>query len=329
MYTPFGDTSGTVGTLEITSTATSGGIVNATLYLYDGVSGTTPSMMTVSGPVAGTPGQDWIPTSQTGGTYDYILHGGGTGGFSFGPNGSTAMVISGLSGVTNATINGVTTTFNGQPVGHLSTDGQTFPDATPSNCGLTVASFTSTSVTLKIIAPASANTCLINEESGISTSPYFGTLEITSTVTSPGPANVSFNSYSGTTFLGTSNETFTGPVAATLTVPIIVNPGEGQPPTINAKNNGKIAVAILSSVSWSAPANVNQHSLTFGETGNEKSFVNCDAPSDVNGDGYLDLVCNFNTQQTNLKAGDTTANLHGMTTGGIPLQGSATVRVIH
>jgi len=72
---------------------------------------------------------------------------------------------------------------------------------------------------------------------------------------------------------------------------------------------------------------VNPSSLTFGETGNEQSFAGCNAPKDVNGDGYLDLVCNFNTQQTNLKTGDTTANLEGMTTGGIPLRGSATVRV--
>ena len=87
-------------------------------------------------------------------------------------------------------------------------------------------------------------------------------------------------------------------------------------------------MAILSDATWSAPGNVDQTSLTFGETGNEQSFASCDVPVDVNGDGFLDLVCNFYMQKTGFKAGDTTGHLKGKTALGMALQGSGTVRVI-
>jgi hypothetical protein len=255
--------------------------------------------------VFGQNGQnDLILMSQNGGTYDYSLYATHSGGWQFPGNGATAIVISGLSGVTNATISG------------------DLANATFYGCALKVASFDSGSVTVAVTAPASQTVCLIYGDATF----YLGNLEITSTVTSPGTVNVAFDQLFSTG-PATLNETTTGPVAATLTVPIIVNPGGGQPPTINTKNNGKIAVAILSSASWSAPANVGSSSLTFGKTGNEQSLATCNAPTDVNGDGYLDLVCNFNTQQTNFTAGDTTAYLKGITTGNIPLQGSATIRV--
>jgi len=241
--------------------------------------------------------------SQIGGTYTYSIS---TKCFGctlvFGPSG-TAVSIPGLSGVTGATISLVG----------------------PAICGLTM-SYDVSSVTATIVPGIFDKPyCTFSSEPSDT---LVATLVITSNVTSPGPVIATFETYD---FSGAGpfplNLPTTGPVAATLTVPIIVHPGGGQPPTINTSNNGKIAVAILSSASWSAPANVNPNSLTFGETGNEQSFVNCNVPSDVNGDGYLDLVCNFNSQQTMFKTSDTTANLKGMTTGSLPLQGSATVRV--
>jgi hypothetical protein len=264
----------------------------------------------------GLPGGDLILESQNNGTYEYSLYATHSGGWQFPGTGATAIVISGLSGVTGATVFGL-----------LATSGESFnppvDNGTPNNCGLK-ASFTSTSVTLAVVAPPGTIACLIFGDVTF----YLGNLEITSTGAVPGTANVAFTQeFNGGAYFGTSYETTTGPVAPTLTVPIIVNPGGGQPPTINTKNNGKIAVAILSTANWSAPANVIPSSLTFGKIGSEQSFAGCNAPKDVNGDGYLDLVCNFNTQQTAFQTTDTTANLKGMTTGGIPLQGSAAVRV--
>jgi hypothetical protein len=112
-------------------------------------------------------------------------------------------------------------------------------------------------------------------------------------------------------------------------VPIIIKPGDTQPATINAKSNGKTPVAILSDTNWSAPANVDQSSLTFGETGNEQSLAHCDGSVDVNGDAILDLVCTFYTQETGFKDTDTTGTLKGKTLGGISLQGTGPVTIIH
>ena len=60
---------------------------------------------------------------------------------------------------------------------------------------------------------------------------------------------------------------------------------------INAKSDGKIQVAILSSKTFNAPVQVNMNSLTFGHSGAEKSLAYCDTHrADINHDGMADLV---------------------------------------
>ena len=119
-------------------------------------------------------------------------------------------------------------------------------------------------------------------------------------------------------------------VTANALIPtIVIKPGASQPATINMKSNGKTPVAILSTATWSAPANVDTSTLTFGETGTEQSYAGVCAAQDVDGDGIPDLVCNFTTQATNFQPADTSGTLDANTLGGIPLTGTGSVKIIN
>ncbi len=112
-----------------------------------------------------------------------------------------------------------------------------------------------------------------------------------------------------------------------LTVQIDVKPGE-DPPTINPKSRGKITVAILSTPTFNAPAQVATASLTFGRTGSEQSLAFCNPHGeDVNGDGLADLVCHFNTQTTGFQTSDTVGILKGKTVNSIPIRGTDSIIV--
>jgi len=114
----------------------------------------------------------------------------------------------------------------------------------------------------------------------------------------------------------------------TMTVTIDIKPGEGPAP-INTKSKGTIPVAVLSSPTFDAFAQVDQTSLSFGHTGSEKSLAFCSGPQDVNGDGLLDLVCHFNTLLTQFQGGDTKGILKGKILGGNTMMGTDSVVVVH
>jgi hypothetical protein len=108
-------------------------------------------------------------------------------------------------------------------------------------------------------------------------------------------------------------------------VVIDIKPGE-NPTAINTKSNGKLPVAILSSRTFSAPDMVDTATLTFGATGRERSLAFCNRNGeDVNGDGRLDLVCHFNTEDTGLKTGGKQAVLKGRTMKNSLIEGSEDV----
>jgi Sortilin, neurotensin receptor 3, len=113
-----------------------------------------------------------------------------------------------------------------------------------------------------------------------------------------------------------------------LPIEIDIKPGTSENP-INTKSRGKIPVAILSSVTFDAPNEVNKTSLHFGRTGGEASlaFCNMDA-EDVNGDGFLDLMCHFYTSSTGFQVGDTDGVLEGLTVDGTPIEARDSVRVL-
>jgi YVTN family beta-propeller protein len=87
-------------------------------------------------------------------------------------------------------------------------------------------------------------------------------------------------------------------------IPIDIKPGE-SPNSINLSSAESIPVAILSSPGFSAPNQIDPNQLYFGRTGWEFSVISCNPKGeDVNHDGLPDLVCRFNTAQTQLQPGD-------------------------
>jgi hypothetical protein len=119
-------------------------------------------------------------------------------------------------------------------------------------------------------------------------------------------------------------------VVTSVSVPvgIEIKPGS-YPPKINAHSQGTIPVAILGSATFD-PGTVNQNSLTFGRTGNEQSLASCDPfLRDVNGDGFRDLLCHFNTAQTGFQTGDTVGVLNGeAVVAGTTIIGTEPVRLV-
>lgn len=72
---------------------------------------------------------------------------------------------------------------------------------------------------------------------------------------------------------------------------IYIKPGAAN--TINPKTESRVQVAILSTP-WLDPIRqIDQTSITFGPSGDERSFISC-TEDEVNGDGLPDLVCDFN-----------------------------------
>jgi len=117
-------------------------------------------------------------------------------------------------------------------------------------------------------------------------------------------------------------------VLSEILVPIDIEPGD-IPNSINLRSKGTIPVAILSSPTFDAPGTIDFASLTFGRTGTEKSLAFCNSHGeDVNGDGLLDLVCHFNTQQTGFRSGDTQGVLQGNTLLDFSIRGVDSVHIV-
>lgn len=108
---------------------------------------------------------------------------------------------------------------------------------------------------------------------------------------------------------------------------IEVKPGSDDLAKLNPRSKGKIPVAILGSLNFSA-INVDTSSLTFGSTGDEQSLSKCaKSGDDVNDDGFYDLVCHFENQKAGFKAGDIEGVLRGNTKSGEAFEGRALLKV--
>ena len=130
---------------------------------------------------------------------------------------------------------------------------------------------------------------------------------------------------------------FANPSAFPLTVTVIPNLIEvsldikpaSDPNSIRPRSRGKMPVAILSSADFDAPSELDQASLTFGRSGDEESLAFCTkSAEDVNGDGLLDQVCHFHTQDTGFQCGDVEGVLRGDTLDGVPIEGNDSVRIV-
>lgn len=111
----------------------------------------------------------------------------------------------------------------------------------------------------------------------------------------------------------------------TMSVSIDVEPGM-FPNTIYPLTNELIPVAILTTDTFDATA-VDPTTVLFGATGTEAAPVSYTL-QDVNGDGKLDMVLYFNTQETGLECGDTSAVLTGANVYGWKFQGSDSISTI-
>ena len=126
----------------------------------------------------------------------------------------------------------------------------------------------------------------------------------------------------------------TGPYPLTVTVAceptgptevlIDIKPGS-DPNSINPRSKGVIPVAVLSAGSFDA-SDVDASTAAFGPGGATPKHNG--HSQDVNGDGSLDLVLHFATQQTGIQHGDTEACLTAATFGGEALAGCDSIRTV-
>ncbi len=108
-----------------------------------------------------------------------------------------------------------------------------------------------------------------------------------------------------------------------IPVPIDIKPGS-FPNSINLKSKGNVPVAVLSSPTFDATT-VNRNTVVFAGV---PPLPIGKSSEDVNGDGLLDLVLHFKTQDLNLQPGDTEACLSGKTLDGQDIEGCDSVRII-
>lgn len=98
-----------------------------------------------------------------------------------------------------------------------------------------------------------------------------------------------------------------GPVS--IPVAIDIRPGSYLNP-VNPASKGVIPVAVLGSIDFDT-AQVDISSVVFGPAA--ASPVHDGHVADVNADGFMDMVLHFNSDDTGIACGDTTAALNGRT----------------
>jgi concanavalin A-like lectin/glucanase superfamily protein len=97
-----------------------------------------------------------------------------------------------------------------------------------------------------------------------------------------------------------------------------------KPRTLNPKSKGMTPVAILTTCAFDATT-VDPTTVRFGRTGIEADPVRSGL-KDVNGDGKIDMILHFETRETGIKCGDTSASLTGHTVDGQIFQGADSIR---
>lgn len=111
----------------------------------------------------------------------------------------------------------------------------------------------------------------------------------------------------------------------TIEVTIDIKP-KTSPNDINPKSQGVIPVAILTTNTFDATT-VDSRTVLFGATGTEAAPAQS-ALEDVDGDGDIDILLHFNTQDTGIKCENTDASLTGETFYGDAIEGLDTIKIV-
>ena len=108
---------------------------------------------------------------------------------------------------------------------------------------------------------------------------------------------------------------------------IDIKPGS-YPNSINLKSKGVLPVAILTTDDFDT-ANVDPGTVVFGSIGPESGATPVKyALEDVDGDGDIDMILHFRTQDTDIQAGDTSASLVGKTINSQYFEATDSVRTV-
>ncbi len=122
-----------------------------------------------------------------------------------------------------------------------------------------------------------------------------------------------------------------------IQVEIDIKPGsDSEPNGINVKGNGFVPVAILTtSVADGDSADfdatlVNALTVQFGPNAATKTHASQPLGhfEDVDGDGDLDLLLHFTTEETGIACGDTEATLRGETLDGVSVVGTDAIKTV-
>ena len=98
------------------------------------------------------------------------------------------------------------------------------------------------------------------------------------------------------------------------------------PNSINPRSKGKIAVAILTTRSFDATT-VDPTTIRFVASGIEAAPVHS-ATQDVDGDGDIDMILHFITQDTGITCGNASASLTGEIVSGVRITGSDSIETM-
>ncbi|MFC1846541.1 hypothetical protein ACFLYS_00570, partial [Chloroflexota bacterium] len=120
------------------------------------------------------------------------------------------------------------------------------------------------------------------------------------------------------------------PAEATISISVLnydtgidVKPGSEENP-INLKSKGVIAVAVFTTEGFDATT-VDIETVVFGPAGASPVHF---AYEDIDGDGDIDLILHFKTQDTGIAEDDTQVTLSGTTESGTPFTGTDVIKIV-